>query len=137
MLLYKFLPVALFCAGLSLIACGDDSSSSPSNEEEAPTSSDDGQLFHLSSVAPSSSESAPESSSSQRGQFVPESSSEKAHPDKNCTSEVNANVTVENIETINIQCNGATEGWLVLMKDQNKLFTCKANNWEETLLDDC
>ena len=121
MRLYKFLPVALFCAGLSLIACGDDSSSSPSNEEEAPASSDDGQLFHLSSVAPSSSES----------------SSEKAHPDKNCTSEVNANVTVENIETINIQCNGATEGWLVLMKDQNKLFTCKANNWEETLLDDC
>ena len=117
MRLYKFLPVALFCAGLSLIACGDDSSSSPSNEEEAPA--------------------APESSSSQRGQFVPESSSEKAHPDKNCTSEVNANVTVENIETINIQCNGATEGWLVLMKDQNKLFTCKANNWEETLLDDC
>ena len=137
MRLYKFLPIALCCAGLSFMACGDDSGSSAPNEEETPASSDDGQLFHLSSKAPSSSESAPESSSSQRGQFVPESSSAKAHPDKNCASEVDANVTVENIETINIDCNGATEGWRVLMKDQNKLFTCKDNNWEETPLDDC
>lgn len=137
MRLYKFLPIALCCVGLSFMACGDDSSSSAPNEEETPASSDDGQLFHLSSKAPSSSESAPGSSSSQQGQFVPESSSAKAHPDKNCVSEVDANVTVENIETINIDCNAATEGWRVLMKDQKKLFTCKANNWEEMPLDDC
>ena len=139
MRLFKLLPIAFCCAGLSLVACGDDSSSGASNEEESPASSDDGQLFHLSSVAAkSSSSSVSEPNSSEgRGQFVPESSSAPAHPGQNCASDVFPNVSIRNIESVNMACNSGTEGWLVLIEDQNKLLTCKAGNWEEQILDDC
>ena len=139
MRLFKLLPIAFCCAALSFVACGDDSGSSPSNEEETPASSDDGQLFHLSSMAPRSSSSAPEepTSSEPRGQIIPESSSAPAHPDKNCASEVFANVTIQNIETVNMDCSAGTEGWRVLLVDYNKLLTCKDGAWEESLLDDC
>lgn len=135
--LFKIFPIALCCAAVSFWACGDDSSSGLSNEE-VPASSDDGQLFHLSSSPTLSSSSVDEPTSSEpRGQIIPESSSAPAHPGQNCASDVFPNVTVKNIETVSISCSSGTEGWLVLLADQNKLLTCKDGNWEESLLDDC
>ena len=134
--LFKIFPIALCCVAVSFWACGDDSSSGPAdpNDENNPASSDDGQLFHLSS-SPKSSSSVPEPTSSEpRGQFVPESS---ASGDGHCVSEISPNVTIENIETVNMPCTAGSEGWLVLIKDQNKLLTCKDGNWEEKILDDC
>ena len=52
-------------------------------------------------------------------------------------SSVFPNITIKNIETINMDCTAGSEGWLVLIEDQNKLLTCKAGNWEEQILDDC
>ena len=132
--LFKIFPIALCCAAVSFWACGDDSSSGPSNEE-APASSDDGQLFHLSSSPTLSSSSVDEPTSSEpRGQIIPESS---AGGNDNCMSSVFPNITIKNIETINMDCTAGSEGWLVLIEDQNKLLTCKAGNWEEQILDDC
>ena len=137
MRLYKIFPIALCCVALSFLACGDDSSSGPadSGEENTPASSDDGQLFHLSSSIPQSSSSEAEPTSSEpRGQIIPESS---AGGNDNCMSSVFPNITIKNIETINMDCTAGSEGWLVLIEDQNKLLTCKAGNWEEQILDDC
>ena len=134
--LFRILPIALCCAAVSFWACGDDSSSGPADgtDENTPASSDDGQLFHLSSVAKSSSSVSEPSSSEQRGQFIPESSADVG---ENCMSGIFPNITIVNIESLNMPCNAGAEGWLVLVKDQRKLLTCKDGDWEERLLDDC
>lgn len=42
-----------------------------------------------------------------------------------------AQITISNIESLNMQCGGSTEGWTVYDKDHWTLYTCTAGNWVE------
>lgn len=42
-----------------------------------------------------------------------------------------AQITISNIESLNMQCVGSTEGWTIYDKDHWTLYTCTAGNWVE------
>lgn len=42
-----------------------------------------------------------------------------------------AQITISNIENLNMQCGGSTEGWTVYDKDHWTLYTCTGGDWVE------
>lgn len=86
------------------------------------------------SAEPSSSSDALAESSSDVIDENPSSSSESSEsifePATDCY-EGGAQITISNIENLNMQCASSTEGWTVYDKDHWTLYTCTAGNWVE------
>lgn len=139
----KFGLLALSAAAAILIACGDDGSTSvgpasdsepASSESVTPASSDSGvPASSEDNSAPASSESAAPASSADAGVGT----GGQAPEGSICRSEVFPQITISNIENINMSCNAASEGWTVLNTDVDILYTCKSDVWEETPVVDC
>ncbi|SHK55729.1 hypothetical protein SAMN05720468_103110 [Fibrobacter sp. UWEL] len=109
---------------LGLVACGD-SDSSPSSPTGTPVETP----VSSSSVVPaaiSSSSTLPvavSSSSVAADTIVWEYATD--------CYEGGANITISNIENLNMQCGGSTEGWKIYDKDHWLLYTCKNGQWLE------
>lgn len=126
-----FVIALLGAATCGLLACGcDDSSAGPNNGNPgdpnvgAPTSLPD-TVTTLDSQAESSSDAIDESPSSSS-----ESSLPVFEPATDCY-EGGAQITISNIENLNMQCGGSTEGWTVYDKDHWTLYTCTGGDWIE------
>ncbi|MCQ2105309.1 MAG: hypothetical protein MJZ26_05910 [Fibrobacter sp.] len=59
-----------------------------------------------------------------------ESSESIFEPATDCY-EGGAQITISNIENLNMQCGGSTEGWTVYDKDHWTLYTCTDGDWVE------
>lgn len=85
-------------------------------------------------VEPSSSSDTQAESSSDVIEESLSSSSESSwsifEPATDCY-EGGAQITISNIENLNMQCGGSTEGWTVYDKDHWTLYTCTGGDWVE------
>lgn len=134
------LGVSIFAA-FSLSACDD--SSSASGDDPVVDSSAAQTVASSSSLSEAPADDNPllkESSSSVVSDLPSESSSSApaANPEEEgCVESVNAQVTLTNVESVNISCSAATKDWTVYNADLQILYTCDGSQWSEKVVVVC
>lgn len=132
--------VSIFAA-FSLSACDD--SSSASGGDPVVDSSAAQTVASSSSLSEAPADDNPllkESSSSVVSDLPSESSSSApaANPEEEgCVESVNAQVTLTNVESVNISCSAATKDWTVYNADLQILYTCDGSQWSEKVVVVC
>lgn len=108
---------ALLFAAVGFVACGDDSSSSSTTFEV--------------------DENTPLSSSSVATSGNPDVTSSSSIEIMKCVDEVHADITIRNVEKIDMTCGSSNEGQTIFLEDDRLLFTCEIGSWQGVMVVFC
>lgn len=129
--------------GAVLVACGDDGAVGSGNfeaggNEEIPVSSSNQDLLEstISSSSETSFENTEIASSSSEGTQQGTIQNPVQKPEE-CVESVQANITIKDVENINMACGSSNEEQTVYLADSQTLLTCVGGAWNEKLVVIC
>lgn len=128
---------------MAFVACSDENSGSsgtiagPVESSDSQTDVSSGSVNESSGreiSAIGSSSSLVSSSSSVESSLSMENTEPKA---ADCVTSVSAQITIKNVENINMSCSASTKDWTVFNYDTRILYTCDGLQWHESEVNLC